>query len=264
MLDLQYILSFYPEELQPFKINILREYLQYKILESVFRSKYGSGLSFMGGTCIHIIHGSPRFSEDLDFDNRGLSLEDFNRLAARVEKDLQMEGYIVEMQTKFTGAFHAFFRFPSILYESGLSGHKRQKILIQIDMEPQEFEYIRHSVLLNRFDVLCRIHIVPDDILLAQKFFCILSRSRPIGRDFYDAVYLMGKTRANLSYLQLKLGIRNLKELKERLLLRCEELDLEKLASDVKPFVIKPRDIEKVQLFAQVLLPHLDDIDSAE
>ena len=136
--------------------------------------------------------------------------------------------------------------------------------MIQIDTEPQEFEYIRHSVLLNRFDVLCRIHTVPEDILLAQKFFCILIRSRPMGRDFYDAVYLMGKTRANLSYLQSKLGIRNSMELKERLLIRCEELDLEKLASDVKPFVIKPRDIEKVRLFTQVFLQHMDDIDSAE
>ena len=138
MLDLQLILSFYPEELQPFQTNILREYLQYKILESVFRSKYGFRLSFMGGTCIHIIHGSPRFSEDLDFDNRGLTLEDFGDLAIRVKKDLQLEGYSVELTTKFNHAYHAHFRFPSILYESGLSGHKQQKMLIQIDTEPQE------------------------------------------------------------------------------------------------------------------------------
>ena len=264
MLDLQYILSFYPEELQPFKMNILREYLQYKILESVFRSKYGFRLSFMGGTCIHIIHGSPRFSEDLDFDNMGLTSEDFGDLAIRVKRDLQLEGYSVELTTQFNHAYHAYFRFPSILYESGLSGHKQQKMLIQVDTEPQEFEYNRHSVLLNRFDVFCRIHTIPDDILLAQKFFCIMNRPRPMGRDFYDAVYLMGKTRTNLAYMQSKSGISNFKELQERLLDRCAELDLEGLAADVRPFLIKPGDIESVRLFPQALSQHLDVNDYEE
>ncbi len=81
MLDLEQIQSFFPEEIRPFRSNILREYLQYKILESVSRSKHCSLLSFMGGTCIHLVHGSPRFSEDLDFDNRGLSSVQFRELA---------------------------------------------------------------------------------------------------------------------------------------------------------------------------------------
>ena len=69
MLDLKQIESFFPENLKPFKRNLLREYLQYKILESVFDSRFGSRLSFMGGTATHIIHSNNRFSEDLDFDN---------------------------------------------------------------------------------------------------------------------------------------------------------------------------------------------------
>lgn len=71
MLELSQIESFYPESLRPFKKNLLREYLQYKILEIIFLSEFAQGLSFMGGSAIHIVHGLPRFSEDLDFDNRG-------------------------------------------------------------------------------------------------------------------------------------------------------------------------------------------------
>ena len=69
MLDIEQIQSFYPQHIRPFKKNLLREYLQYKILEAIFESPLAEKLTFMGGTCIHIIHGSPRFSEDLDFDN---------------------------------------------------------------------------------------------------------------------------------------------------------------------------------------------------
>jgi len=38
MLDIKQIETFYPDSLKPFKRNILREYLQYKILEAVFDS----------------------------------------------------------------------------------------------------------------------------------------------------------------------------------------------------------------------------------
>jgi predicted nucleotidyltransferase component of viral defense system len=77
MLSIEQIESFYPENLRIYKRNLLREYLQYVILEIIYRSDYGRYLIFMGGTAIHIIHGSQRFSEDLDFDNKGLKKEDF-------------------------------------------------------------------------------------------------------------------------------------------------------------------------------------------
>lgn len=257
MLDLDQIQSFFPEEIRPFRSNILREYLQYKILESVSRSNLGSQLSFMGGTCIHLVHGSPRFSEELDFDNRGLSSVQFEELALTVQKDLQLEGYTVELKTTVMGAYHGYFRFPSILHESGLTGHREQKLLIQMDTEPQHFEYERQSVLLNKFEVLCRVQVVPADILLSQKYLCIITRPRPMGRDFYDAGFLMGKTQTNLAYLKDKIGIKNFYDLKTRLLTRCKALDLHKLAADVRPFVVNPRDIERVMLFPDLISHHL-------
>lgn len=60
--------QFYPENLKPFRKNILREYLRFKILEIIFYSKQADKLSFIGGTALSIIYGNSRFSEDLDFD----------------------------------------------------------------------------------------------------------------------------------------------------------------------------------------------------
>ena len=211
----------------------------------------------MGGTCIHLLHGSPRFSEDLDFDNVDLSPDEFRDLAAAVRKDLQLEGYTVELSTSFKGAFRALFRFPAILFESGLTGHRQQKLLIQVDTEPQRFDYEPDDTIINRFDVFCRIHAVPVDILLAQKLYCILSQPRPLGRDFYDAVFLMGKTRANMAYLNAKLGIQRTDDLKERLLARGAELDLKQLATDIEPFVIRAQDTDRVLLFPDYIASHL-------
>ena len=257
MLDLTQIQSFYPEEIRPFRTNILREYLQHKILESLFRSRHGAKLSFMGGTCIHLIHGSPRFSEDLDFDNADITPDEFGELAESVRKDLELEGYTVELRSSFKGAFRAFFRFPAILLESGLTGDRKQKLLIQVDSEPQRFDYEPDDIIINKFDVFCRIHAVPADVLLAQKFCCILSRPRPMGRDFYDAVFLMGKAHANMAYLRAKLGIEGTDDLKDRLLARGAELDLRQLATDIEPFVIRAQDADRVLLFPEYIAGQL-------
>jgi len=92
MLDIKQIESFYPEQLRAFKKNLLREYLQYKILEAIFESPLADKLIFMGGTCIHIVHGGPRFSEDLDFDNPGIGRHDFKALSQRVKRTLELQG----------------------------------------------------------------------------------------------------------------------------------------------------------------------------
>jgi predicted nucleotidyltransferase component of viral defense system len=64
--------------------SALIEYLQYEILDSIFKQKDSEKLSFIGGTAIRIVYKSQRFSEDLDFDNFNLNYEDFKNLLDKV------------------------------------------------------------------------------------------------------------------------------------------------------------------------------------
>jgi len=249
MLDIKQIESFYPEHLRPFKRNLLREYLQYKILEAIFESPLADKLTFMGGTCIHIVHGSPRFSEDLDFDNPDIGQHDFEALSQRVKRALELQGYTVELKNTYQDAFRAYLRFPGLLRDSGISGHRDEKLLIQIDTEPQEFQYNPDKFILNKLDVFSRINIVPADILAAQKIFCIFNHSRPMGRDFFDVVFLLGKSGVNFDYLDRKMSIRNKKELRDRLLLRCAQLDFSRLAKELEPFVYSKKEVDRVRMF---------------
>jgi predicted nucleotidyltransferase component of viral defense system len=253
MLELKQIESFYPETLRPFKKNLLREYLQYKMLGIIFSSDLSRDMVFMGGTAIHIIHGLPRFSEDLDFDNKGIDKDDFKALTGLIQKRLKSEGYIVETNNSFAGAFRAFIRIADILYENRLSGHKEEKMLIQLDAEGQKFSYRPESIILNKFDVFTRIDVVPPDILLSQKIAAILMRKRPLGRDFYDAIFLFGKTRPNLEYLEAKLKISSLSELKKRLAAKCEGVNFKHLAKDIEQFLFSPSDAKKVILFVDFI-----------
>lgn len=249
MFDIKQIESFYPEYLKPFKRNLLREYLQYKILEIIFDSKFGEKLSFMGDTTSHIIYSNTRFSEDLDFDNLGLDKKEFEQLLKLIKRKLGLEGYTVETKSVFKGAYRSYLKIPDILFKNGLSSHKEEKMLIQIDTEPQGFKYEPNKILINKFDVFLRINVVPADILLAQKIYAIFKRKRAMGRDFYDAVFLLGITKPNLDYLKLKLGIRDKIDLKNKLLSKCNDLDFKQLAEDVKPFLFYPSDSKKVLFF---------------
>jgi len=120
-------------------------------------------------------------------------------------------------------------------------------------MEPQNFAYKIEQLLINKFDVFGRISVVPVDILLAQKIYCIFARKRPMGRDIYDALFLMGKTKPNLDYLNEKLHIGNFPNLRSRLIQKYKTLNFNQLAKDVEPFLFRPSDAKRILLFAEYI-----------
>ncbi len=250
MLALSEIEKNYPDYLKAYKPFILREYLQHKILQIIFDSKYAAHLSFLGGTCLRIVHGNTRFSEDLDFDNFELGEDTFENISTHIKTKLAQEGYSVEMKTVYRGAYHCYIRFPKLLYQEGLSGHLEEKILIQLDTEPQHFAFTPEKYILNRFDVFTQIFNTPLDILLAQKFYAILNRQRNKGRDFFDVVFILSKIDSpNYSYLTVKANISNAKQLKARILEKCSQIYMGTMAKDVQPFLFDPADAKKVILF---------------
>ena len=249
MLDLKQIASYYPEALRPFSHNLVVEYLQYKILEIIYDSDFREKLWFMGGTAARIVYGNARVSEDLDFDNRGLGPGELDQLAARVVKRMGLEGYAVESREVHDKAFTSYLRFPGLLHDLGISGHRQEKVHIKLNAEPQGFPYRPEKVILNRFDVFIRINAVPIDVLLAQKIAAVFGRRRPMGRDFYDVVFLLGKTEPDYSYLKDKLAIVGAADLRSRLIDKCDGLDMKALAADVRPFLFTPGDAKRVLLF---------------
>ena len=252
MLDIRQIEQYYPENLRGFRRFILREYLQYKVLEILFNGPHANKLVFLGGTCLRIVHGNQRFSEDLDFDNLLLSESEFTEISANISVQLHRMGYESETKLVAKGAYHCHIRFPRLLFAQGLSGYEEEKILIQLDTEPQHFDYTDEKPILNKFDVFTKIASTPLPILMAQKCYAILNRPRNKGRDFFDLVFLMGRNIApDMAYLRQKLNIETPKVLKEHLLKRCHRLDMTAMAADVAPFLFNPTDEKKVRLFVE-------------
>lgn len=254
MLSLKEIKAFYPESLHPYERFMLREYLQYKILEIIFESPFATKLAFLGGTCLRLIYGNNRFSEDIDFDNFQLSEEDFKGISRIVKSELEKSGYEVEIRNVMRGAYHCYIRFPELLYQQGLSGHKEERILIQLDTEAHDFSFQPDKPILNKFDVFTQIFSTPEDILLAQKFYAIINRQRNKGRDFFDVTFLLSRgIQPNYEYLNLKLGIQDSDDLRKHTLEKCAALDMNEMAQDVEPFLFDPKDMKKVLLFPELM-----------
>ncbi|MBP3191876.1 nucleotidyl transferase AbiEii/AbiGii toxin family protein [Natronogracilivirga saccharolytica] len=246
--------TFYPEPLRRFPRFLLREYLQCKILEIIYDSPYANGLSFLGGTCLRIVHGNQRFSEDLDFDNLALGEADFEKLAGIIEKELTREGFETEMRTVLKGVWHCHITFPGLLFGEGLSGHKEEKFLIRMDTESQHFNYDPERFVLNRFEVFTTVLLTPLPLLMAQKLHAIINRERNKGRDFHDLVFLMSRNiKPDYSYLKEKISVSDAGTLKNAVLERCRQLDMDEMAGDVEPFLFNPSDKKKVVQFQAVV-----------
>ena len=253
MFSLSQIEQYYPENLRAFKKNILREYLQYKILEIIFNSKYSKNLSFLGGTALRIIYDNTRFSEDLDFDNFDFSENDFSLLTKEIKNGLKKEGYEAEIRNVFKGAYRCYIKMPGILFDNKISDLKEEKIMIQIDTVTGSFDYNPDKKILNKFDVFTQISATPLDILLSQKIYAAFNRKRHKGRDFFDIVFLLSKTKPNYDYLEKKMNIKNSKELKKKMIGSVEKINFKEIVKDVEPFLFNSEDSKKIELFQEYI-----------
>lgn len=238
MLNLSQIKTYYPwlDNKDPF---ILKEYLQYKILQIIYNSKYGSKLVFLWWTALRIGYGNPRFSEDLDFDNLWLSYEEFELLWDIIRSELSKEWLEIETRTIKKWAFHCHIRIPKLLYDNWLANMENTRILIQIDTVPQNHIYTPVIKQLSKFDVITDILVCPIELILAQKLYTVFERKRMKWRDFWDIVFISGITKKpDRLYLTNKIDIKNPQELDIYIQNHIQDLDFDFLQSDVAPFLM--------------------------
>jgi predicted nucleotidyltransferase component of viral defense system len=253
MLEPSVVYQAYHESAPVWRTSILREYLQLKTLQYVYDTVHGANLVFMGGTAIHLFTGSPRFSEDLDFDNRGVSVAQFRALAGDVARHFELENVACDVVVKERQGTTAVFRFTDVLQRWGLTGHRDSVLRIKVDTEPQNFDVGPERRILSRLDVFVPVLLTPLSVLLAQKFTALLNRPRTMGRDLYDISWLVGQTRPDYGYLEAKVGIRDEGHLRQTVLDKMVTLDTAALRTDVLPFLPSPVEADRITLFADLI-----------
>ena len=190
--------------------NVVREYLQARILEELVRAGAMASLAFLGGTALRLLYGLKRYSEDLDFSLEGdRTSYDPQRWAEKITRQFRRESYEVLQRTRASTVVHRVdFGFPSLLFELGLSPHAGEvlRIRMEVDTNPPAGATTTTSRIRKHTSVRVRHHDRPS--LLAGKLLAVLNRPWPKGRDYYDLLwYLEQDPRSEPNLTMLNAGM---------------------------------------------------------
>ena len=254
MIDLNYINSFFPAQIAgnaTFQKHILKEYVQLMVLDYLATSPYISKLAFIGGTNLRLIKGIDRFSEDLDFDCKDLTDDEFKEMTDGVLTFLYRSGINVEARDKSTPKLSAFRRniyFPEFLFELGLTGH-------QLD---QGVNYPIEKKHVQRCGFFFSLPVPPDSVLLSMKLSALLARAK--GRDFYDTMFLMQQTKPSYEFLSARVGINTPDELKKAILNKLKTIDLNVKKRDFEHLLFNVNAGEKILLFEEFFIRNCKEV----
>jgi hypothetical protein len=158
--------------------NLLREYLQARILAELQRAGAMLSLAFQGGTALY---GLPRYSEDLDFTlERSTHPFDFRDALRAIRAAFEQEGYAVTIKLREQSAFVGF---PGLPFELALSPHRDEALRVKIEIDTNPPAGAGLTTTMVRRHVLLQLHHHDRASLLAGKLHAVLHAK---GRDFFD------------------------------------------------------------------------------
>jgi predicted nucleotidyltransferase component of viral defense system len=238
------------------ELTAIREITQELILFALSTSDFFSYAAFQGGTCLRIVHGLNRFSEDMDFILKTPeSSFSWQQYLSLIGATLEQYGYSVELQDKShvdETVKKAFIKDDSIgkvlrlAYANRQGTPRKIRIKLEIDTNPPgggEFE----SAFIG-FPAPSSITVETLPTLFAGKSHALLCRKYEKGRDWYDFLWYIGnKTPVNYRRLSAALDQTGpwagdalavdrawyIDEMKKRI----GEIDWKRAKDDVAPFI---------------------------
>lgn len=257
MIQIEQIRNYFPVELRgnsAFDKHLLKEYLLLTTLDYLSSTPYIQKMTFIGGTNLRLVKGIDRFSEDLDFDCKNLSKDEFFEMTNGVIQFLERSGFRVEAKDKENPKLMAFRRniyFPELLFDLGLSGHKEERFLIKVESQDQGIAY--HPVITNikGCGFFFPFPVPSDGILCSMKVAALLARAK--GRDFYDAMFLLAQSKPDYDFLTKRCGIHNLQEFKQATHELLKTIDLKKKQKDFEHLLFNKADSGRILRFGEFI-----------
>lgn len=257
MIDLNYISGFFPSHLKDnpaFAKHILKEYIQLMVLDYLSSSPYIDKLAFIGGTNLRLVKNIDRFSEDLDFDCKAMTEDEFLAMTDDIIEFLRRNGLNALPKDRKNTNLTAFRRniyFPQLLFDLSLTGHKEERFLLKIEAQDQGIPYEPIMVNVSGCGFFFALPVPPDGILLAMKLSALLSRAK--GRDFYDAMFLMSQTTPDYDFLGKRAGVSTPAELRQALKELLKNTDLNMKKKDFEHLLFSDQNSNKILRFEQFI-----------
>ena len=146
-------------------------------------------------------------------------------------------------------AFRRNIHFPQLLFDLGLTGHREKRFLVKIESQDQGVDYNPVLVNVKGCGFFFPLPVPPEDVLCSMKLAALLTRSK--GRDFYDAMFLLGYTQPNYNFLQKRSGIGSAQDLKVAIedVLKTTDLSIKK--KDFEHLLFNKQNSERILRFGE-------------
>jgi predicted nucleotidyltransferase component of viral defense system len=182
--------------------NVLQELMQLYVLASLSRAGLFAEAMFHGGTCLRIVNGMNRFSEDLDFllkrADPGFCWQPY---LESVRKDCAQEGIVFEVQDKAEAASavrKAFLKTDSIgkllTLELPFERYHARKLRIKLEIDTNPPAGSAFTTSYITFPVTAPLTTQTLESSFALKLHALLCRPYVKGRDWYDFVWYVARS----------------------------------------------------------------------
>lgn len=234
------------------KRGILREYLQVLFLSKLYKNRLAAKLVFVGGTSLRLLRNLPRFSEDLDFDNLGLSNKQITSLVTEAAKAIKKENINLEIKSTIKGKKTYFeLKFPELLFDLKITTNSKEKLMIKVDYDDFWKGQKPEATLFNRYGFLEMIPALPLNQAAVEKLTAYVSREQTQGRDIYDIVWLYAQgARLDKEFIKKN----HLGNLVKKATEKWQKEGNKKIFSRrLAPFLFDESETRKLGLFGEVL-----------
>lgn len=256
--------------------NALKEIAQEIALMALSNAGFFRIAAFQGGTCLRILYGLERFSEDLDFVLLKPE-KDFNwhQYTKNMQEVFSAYGFRLEIQDRTKLEKNIQIAFLKAESEGGLliiddrTNKPKLKIKLEIDINPPA----ESTFELKYLDFPLPFSITTQDLpsLFASKCHALLCRDYVKGRDWYDFIwYVSRNTGINFELLTTAINQKGpwegknitvtpdwfVKQMKKRI----NEINWNDAKNDVERF-LKPRELATLELWSkEFFLSRLDKL----
>jgi len=168
---------------QTTELNVAREYCQHLFLGAFYREHGSERVMFKGGTALRIIHGSPRFSEDLDFSGFHTRIAEIEDYVGAAAAELERNAISVSLaeSKKTSGGYLAI-----------LTCRVRDlPVQIQVEVSLRRRNDVKGQGALITPEILPAYVLtqLPEELLVKEKLEALMTRGKP--RDYFDLYFML-------------------------------------------------------------------------
>ena len=234
--------------------NVLKEELQFYVLNFIYHHPEYSKWIMYGGSILRIVHGLDRMSVDLDFEvSHDITVKFLKKLKSEIEKHFENTYSVGSdfLTVKITAGRGLLLKFH--VGEELSLGHPSNQVHVKIDLNhfvAPKTVHERRPINQGQFSFVIVTYNM--SALMASKIAAILLRgTRGVGkavyeekgRDIYDFLwYMTKKTVPDFDYLKAKdIDIKDPRALFDKLTLQMNKVNDKNLKQDLMPlFVNRP------------------------